>query len=308
MLFTEKDLIKKMGTVGGFNIGNNAKNLHENNCYCKDNDELSKRDTCYDLARRTTLSQTYFGFKDKEADFLVSHTNLPAKSMTLTTFNTINQGLKKLRNLGLRNWNPIDMNMDKVLSYATPRYSQCTNSPTGGKSIPLNKNFIRVFSLKDYKYVYKPIEFINQSQKLTYNILKAGDNMESTKDNKPFESVISSMENAKHYTASAENSQASWEFKGKPQISSNYESTKFNLINHTNGPNGSISQMIKNNDKVFHRVKSVSEYADICRVSAERVNQDYFNSIKDNPKCFLKTTQAMNTRCDIKKTYGPFYK
>ena len=157
MLFTEKDLIKKMGSGGGFNIGNNAKNLHENNCYCKDNDELSKSYTFYDLARRTTLSPTYFGFKNKEADFLVSHTNLPAKSMTLTTFNTINQGLKKLRNLGLRNWNPIDMNMDKVLSYATPRYSQCTNSPTGGKSIPLNKNFIRVFSLKDYKYVYKPL-------------------------------------------------------------------------------------------------------------------------------------------------------
>jgi len=329
-MFTEKDLIRKIRKNNGINLGNNQKNNFQRECYCKKNSELHKKDTFFDLARRTNLAETYFGSPKDSSNHLLNHTKKPDEANLMKTYNTISQNIAALHDIGNRNWSTADIKVEHALSqvdFHKPSTAMTDVRPPTIKSFggPIPRcqrlasagNMVRIYSAKDSAYIDAPVKQENDSLKLTYMAMKSTHNANSfqvcgsrtaTNAGKAFEICVDPMVNTKPYTVSAETFHSSWIDRGRPQTTTNYESSRFDIISHTNGKNGSITRMIQENPKACYKVKGIAEYCDLARVSAIKQNREYQDKIKSNPMCFLKAGTLCASQCDMGKTYGPFYK
>ena len=339
-MFTEKNLIAKMR---GVNFANNPKNTFQKECYCKGNAEYHQKDTFFDAARRTNLAETYFGAPNDKNNHLLRHTKLADEATLMKTYNTVSQNIAALHTIGQRNWSAADISIQKNISQVNmgkPRTAQVQEAERAYKGYPAEgmngrsasmadrilktapnaayaSRLVRVFSPQQSCYIETPAHLENESQKLTYLSMKSANNINSVKvcggkslmaAGKPFEWALERAQNSKPYTVSAETFQASWVDRGRPQTTTNYESAKFNVINHTSGANATISKLINQNPKACYKVKSIAEYCDLARVSAIKPNKEYQEKLGGNPACFMKSTSLCAKQCDFAKTYGPFFK
>ncbi len=335
-MFTEKGLITK---IRGLNMGNNQKNNFQQECYCRGNADLHKKDSPFDAARREMLSTTYFGAPKDKTNHLEQHTKMADEASLMKTYNSVSNNIAALHDIGQRNWSAADFSMDRTVSQVMfkPRTAKTPDVPRGPVPFTSQANtmgakgkrdtrtaasmygsrMVRVFSPKYSCYIETPASLENESQKLTYLSMKSANNFNSVKvcggkgtisAGKPFEGVADRIYNSKPYTVSAETFQASWVDRGRPQTTTNYESAKFNIISHSNGQNETVTKLMAKNPKACYKVKSIGEYCDLSRVSAIKLNEEYQNKFRSTPTCFLKAGSLCAKQCDFAKTYGPFYK
>lgn len=176
-------------------------------------------------------------------------------------------------------------------------------------------NTVRVFSPQQSCYVDQPAKYENESQKLAYNTMRSSNNLHSIQicgtaglsNGRPFEKAVTRIQTNKPYTVSAETFNSSWVDCTRAQTTMNYESSKFNIINHGFGNSSSITNLIKDNPKACYKVKSIAEYSDLTRVTAPKQNKDYQDALKKAPACFTKSTALCSKQIDYGKTYGPFF-
>lgn len=341
-MFTEKGLIKGLRRLSA---EKSSANYHEGQCYCQKNASLHQKNTIYDSARKNNLAETYFG-TIKNKDFqLQQHTKPLEEAQLNKTVKNVNDNLVQLHDLGDRNWSSADFPFQKQLSsisaypksashhqhsskHMTPsqRAYGCRAETAYGnyrskesiKTIPnTDSGLVRIFSPEKSCYIERPATVENQSQRLAYLSMKSAANSSSVKicggraqstSGKQFEKVVNEIKTAKPYTVSAETISKSWMDSGRPQTTSNYETARFNLINHTPGKPTSISRLLSSNKRACYKVKSIGEYSDITRVNAIRHNQLYQENLQKTPNCFSKGSQICAKQCDFAKTYGPFFK
>jgi len=298
-MFIENELIKKFRINKPFTPGHYQR---EN-----PNKEL------FDKARRELLIQSYFGAPENSTNILLSRIKSPKEAITLATYNAINKKLNDLRNLAER---PHLLSNGKVLSKANlVREKLTTIKPLSRSQLnPSFKSAVRVYSVKNNCYEYSPVHEVNKSVKITYLSMKSEKNIHSVNicgssirvlSNKPFNFIKDYVR--KSYCANTETSKDGWKDKGKVMVSFNYESSPFNMINHSKGQSRSVERMLKDNKKVFHKVKSIAEYSDLTRLHAERLNKEYGKVIKERPACFLKPKGLCAIQQNVAKTYGPHY-
>ena len=322
-MFTEKDLLQKIRGNTSVNFSHNMKNTYQKECYCNRNEELHKKDSCFDMARRTNLAENYFGSPKDPANHLLAHTKKPEEATLMRTYNAISQNIATLHDIGERKPSSSSSNALSRTNFHLPReVAQPSTATTGVRFTHASRTasaggMSRVFSPKDSCYINVPTKLENDSLKLTYMSMRCAHNINSiqvcgtktaTDVGRPFEHMVDAIKNAKPYTVSAETFQHSWIDRGRPQTTNNYESAKFNIINHSYGQNASITALIKDNPKACYKVKGIAEYCDLARVSAIKQNHEYQEKIKANPTCFLKAGAICAAQCDVGKSYGPCYK
>jgi len=253
----------------------------------------------------------------------------------MRTCSSISQGINKLQQLGDRNWTSYDINENKYISntiVAKPKTALEAAKSTASLKTQADKRFytttrsgaqsfanrtVRVFSPQHSCYIEQPAHIENEAQRLTYCSMRSANNSNSiqvcghnagTAAGPAFDSVLKGVQTAKPYTVSAETFHSSWVDGGRAQTTTNYESARFNIINHGNGSNSSVTKMIKDNPKVCHKVKSISEFTDLANVAAPKPNKEYQESMKKCPSCFVKSAGLCSPQIDFGKTYGPFFK
>ena len=336
-MFTEKGLLQK--ARGMKEICQPSSN-YQQLCYCKKNAVFHKRDTVFDAARRDRLASNYFGNPSERDNCLLEHTKSPEQARLMRTYNTVSQNLAVMEELGNRNWSHADLPPDKPkpgtafpkprtaqasvgsrkpLSASAPRLPETLPHQPAERSIQTaasrTTQMVRVFSPGDRMYVERSALLENESQRLSYLSMRSANNVHSvnvcgrpcpTAPGQPFEA--STAKHAKPYTVSAETFNGSWVDRARPQTTTNYESSKFNIINHANGQNGSITQYLQLNPRACYKVKSIAEICDLARVSAPKPNPDYHLKLRSHPTCFLKAASLCAQQCDNRRTYGPHVK
>jgi hypothetical protein len=344
-MFREGELVRKAKDL---NFGKNPKNVFQRDCYSKNNDPRNKVLTPYDSARRENLASTYFGSKNDQDLNLMLHTKMPEQARFMKTCHSISDNIGKLRDLGDRNWSCVNMREDKHISNlqqskvnfptngllsakagmprcmstqniqanSTLRGAKTASKGFAGTMAATPSNMVRVFSPEQSCYIHRPAIQENESQRLTYNSMKNAKNLHSIQvcgtakyiPSSPFERAITGAKTAKPYTVSAETFNSSWFDTTRAQTTMNYESAKFNVINHGFSSNhASITNLIKDNPKACYKVKSIAEYSDLTRVTAPNKNRDYQEAIKSSPRCFTKSSSLCAKQVDFGKTYGPFF-
>ena len=165
------------------------------------------------------------------------------------------------------------------------------------------------------RYIELPVSEINTTSKYKYLSLRANQYQDSIdigdkikKHSKPFESLSDPNRQPKYFQPNTETSQLSWAERHIIQPTSNFESANFNIINHQLRKGVSIGKLIVESPRVCQRMKGITEYCDLGRVTAIKPNKDYNNSLKDHPKGFLRTKGICGYSCDLVKMYGPGYK
>ena len=177
------------------------------------------------------------------------------------------------------------------------------------------KNKVRVFSPKLNKYVPKSVAEENKNVKNAYTAMRKDHNANSVNvcgnsnvrnDSKPFEASEQQSNCSKIYTHNLESNHNNWNEKSSKQATSNYESARFNIINHGNNKGQSILKMLKENPSVCHRIKGLTEICDLLRETAINPNKEYQKKIKIAPKCFYKVKTPYTTECEFRKTFNQF--
>eukprot|EP00826_Nyctotherus_ovalis_P056972 TRINITY_DN7779_c0_g1_i3.p1 TRINITY_DN7779_c0_g1~~TRINITY_DN7779_c0_g1_i3.p1 ORF type:complete len:281 (-),score=40.03 TRINITY_DN7779_c0_g1_i3:176-1018(-) len=112
----------------------------------------------------------------------------------------------------------------------------------------------------------------------------------------------------KPYTVSNETFKEGWVDNWRPKVTTNYESSRFNTINHGVGEGNSVTKMFLRDEKIFHRLKGIAEYCDLTRVSAVNTNEKYNETLKTSSKCFYKKGETFTNLCNHEKGFGPFFK
>ena len=125
---------------------------------------------------------------------------------------------------------------------------------------------------------------------------------------KSFEAESNIAENKKVYSVSKETIKEGWADKCHIKTTTNYESSKFNTINHSFNDGDSITSMYKKNKVIFHRLKGITEFSELGRKYGERYNKEFNNKIRASPKCFYKKGGIFTIHCDLAKSFGPSYK
>jgi len=134
-----------------------------------------------------------------------------------------------------------------------------------------------------------------------YNILKAQHNSSNFKHDMP------ETYGQKKFNSNSESFKTCWVDRGILQKTHNYESTQYNFINQSKNPKQNFHNILKANPLDFHRVKSISEFCDISSERSPKKFQEFYDSQLANPTGFAKCVGICAKRCDLIKTYGPFY-
>jgi len=156
---------------------------------------------------------------------------------------------------------------------------------------------------KDLAQVY-----MKMKERHNVNSIKVCGGKHINSDGQPFILYDNLAKGRKQYTVSEETFKEGWMEKWKSKITTNYESSKFNTISHEVGENNSITKMYLKDEKIFHRLKGITEYCDLSRVNAVNANERYNKILKLNPKCFYKKGEVFTQQCNSEKGYGPFFK
>lgn len=310
-MFTEKDLLRKIAKHKGFNLGNNIKNNFQSECYCSQNDQLHSKDTFFDTARRSRLAETYFGSPRESTMQLLSHTRQSDEANMFNTFNTINQKIAALHTIGERNWATADVTLHNLVSQSTfrfhPKYPEPIKKPPFMNAPNTTRDSLRVFSARDNRYVESSVAEANKGIRSTYLAMKAGHFASSIKAGSK-STELAALEPSKGFGVNTETFESSWVPGGKGMATVNHQSTGYNLINHAKGKKGSIGEILKENPRACHRVKGLSEFYDLARVSATKTNKEYATKLSANPKCFFRRREVCTSHSDLARTYGPLYK
>eukprot|EP00831_Metopus_contortus_P018810 TRINITY_DN18056_c0_g1_i1.p1 TRINITY_DN18056_c0_g1~~TRINITY_DN18056_c0_g1_i1.p1 ORF type:complete len:182 (-),score=23.37 TRINITY_DN18056_c0_g1_i1:204-749(-) len=123
----------------------------------------------------------------------------------------------------------------------------------------------------------------------------------------PFEKT-KDIAKGKAYGVSAETFNTSWVDGGKVKRTLNYESAKFNIMNHGFGTPNSVTGLLRKNVDACNRVKSIAEYTDLTRVTAPKPNFGYQEVLQRNPDCFRKSSGFCAQHLDQRYSMGPFFK
>ena len=338
-MFIERELLKKTKDL---NLAHNYRNNMEQVGYCQENDACHKKATSFDVARSQVVAKNYF---DKSNPNSIYDIYPREKRTLLQAFNNVNKNLTKLQELGERNWSCTDIKIDKntssvmlqprrlkklensAYSVATPSISpSLTPHPSntvrsvvshGTTATSFRTHTVKIYSPKEDAYIERRADVENKSLQLAYNTMRTSSHMQSFHVSgagkslvKPFESVIDGAKALKPYTVSAETYQKSWiDPASARQYTSGYESAKFDIVSHGNGQDANeLKKLYRSDPRVCNRVKSITQYAELTKLTAPKFNAEYQNILKSNPWCFTKSTSLCNRYCDTAKSHGPFYK
>ena len=123
------------------------------------------------------------------------------------------------------------------------------------------------------------------------------------KKNSQFENCKSS----KMYSVSNETKESNGKNYHRLNDVINYESSSFNMINHSKGKGRSITEMLKSHPKACYRVNPITKFHDKSHVGLNKSNIEYNKRVKMYPLCFLKTNELCTNQCNLKKSYGPHF-
>lgn len=306
-MFVEKDLLRKITKHKGFNLGNNMKNNFQSECYCTQNDQLHSKDTFYDTARRSKLAETYFGSPKESTMHLLSQTKHSDEANMLHTFHSINQNISALHSIAQRNWNTADVSLHNLISQSTfrfpPQHPEALKRPPLMNVPSTARGSLRVFSTRESRYVERPVAEENKSVRLTYLAMKKGEGEGIKKATE-----LEPLKTARPYGVNTETFQTSWVAGRRGLATSNYESAGFDIVSHAKRERKSIASMLKDNPNACRRVKGLSEFYDLARVSATKANKDYSAKLGENPRCFFRTGEVCASQSDLARTYGPLCK
>lgn len=126
----------------------------------------------------------------------------------------------------------------------------------------------------------------------------------------PFEKTRNCIKIPKRFTSNTETFNNSWKDPEEAKLcTSGIESVTYNILNYGKGlAPKKINELKPNNPKLFNRIKSIAQYADINRPTYRRTNQDYINIVNKFQGCFNKPSSLCAKGCDTAKTYGPLFK
>jgi len=289
-MFTEKRLFHDFFLNRTVKLGKVNNNHH----YIRNAGNINNS---FDIARRTQLAETYFGFEKDPSTFstkLFDHTKTPEEANVLKVYNSVNKSISRLHNL--KECNSIKTPLN-CTSYKKSILKDCITKP----NIAASKVLIRFSSTKRNRNIRKSIEEKSNNKLLQslYNTNLIQVYGKKAEKKKAFDCMLSG---SKEFTVSIETSANSWIDQNNIQPTFNYESASFNIVNHTKQRNVSISGLLKDNPRACHRVKAITEYSDLTRVNAIRLNTKYNDSM-----CFNKLNSLCAAKCDLRKTYGPFF-
>ena len=88
----------------------------------------------------------------------------------------------------------------------------------------------------------------------------------------------------------------------KPTINPN-EVVKYNIISPNVKSSSQTKEEIEIGNKGNNKLKSMSEFIDLCRVSAPNINSQFINSLKENKGFFRKKNNLGYNFLDMHKNY-----
>ena len=141
------------------------------------------------------------------------------------------------------------------------------------------------------------IDLDNNERKLLYNSLRSRQNAIIFKvfgsnnilcDGERFEVNKKNIKMVKPYTFAKETINKGWVDRLNPINNMNYQSSNFNIINHSSRESKTITSIFEHNSKAFRRLKAITEIANLQSKMAPRPNQEYNDIILSKPKCFYK--------------------
>lgn len=272
-IFAERNLIHKIHLNNGINFANNPKNISHTS-------------------------------KDNEIQFPSAH-----KDFNTYRDSSFDSPFKQSKRQQL---------LDVPKGSLTQRRLEVRKEPNdqGSSKFCIPRSTVRIFSPKEDRYVYSTVDEENRSLKQAYLSLRSLQNAGSShvgkaankEHDKKLDYLINPSKNRKFYSANVETSQLSWAERHILSPTSNYESAKFNIINHSPGQNASLAKMLKENQFIGHRIKGVTEYCDLARVTAIKPNKEYNNTLKEHPKCFYRTNNLCTNECNIGRSYAHLLK
>ena len=339
-MYVERRLLKACMDI---NLVNNKRNLYHKLSYIHNNKTKSKisssllESNIAPLLNEYDFQGTTYPEEKEEYNGLFPKT---INSKMHQTISNIKKTLYKLENLTGRNWNIIDMKKQNltcslkqpkksvidsnqrqaIISNAINNYKEgpntlpCSNSKSNGRNNNNKKAFtIRIYNPKLGRYIDNSVIKENFIQKIIYNRLKAGSLSGAKSDLNSFNgaNTINNQEiyhGVKDYTANNETYKSSWIDKGNFSPSFNYESSAYNLINNAELPSKRINFEGSSNSKIYHKLKSISEYYDFTRVTASRHNKEFLSKFRKCPKLFKKISGICTNQCSLVKSFGPFCK
>eukprot|EP00826_Nyctotherus_ovalis_P066233 TRINITY_DN9771_c0_g3_i2.p1 TRINITY_DN9771_c0_g3~~TRINITY_DN9771_c0_g3_i2.p1 ORF type:complete len:181 (+),score=26.34 TRINITY_DN9771_c0_g3_i2:232-774(+) len=140
------------------------------------------------------------------------------------------------------------------------------------------RHTVRIFSPQLSQYVHRLIHTENMSVKSAYQLMRKSHNANSL-------SICGSARAAnegavqlkwlKPYTNNAESIHSNWKERVSSLPTTNYESARFNIINHANGQNASITKILQSNPKACHRVKGMTEFYDLSLIHISEPTRPY---------------------------------
>ena len=162
-----------------------------------------------------------------------------------------------------------------------------------------NKN--NFFSKISNKLFKQQMDNNYQIQKSIYEILRSQSNFTNHRKD------IEENGHVRRFNANSESFKSSWIDRGVTQKTSNLESTKFDLINNSNCNRPNLKSILYGASNDCHKVKSISEFCDISSVKSPKKFIAYHQSAINNTLLFQKNVGICAKRCDLAKTYGPFF-
>lgn len=180
-----------------------------------------------------------------------------------------------------------------------------------GTGWPL-RHTVRIFSPQLSQYIHKPIQAENMSVKSTYQLMRKSHNTNSLSvcgsAKAATEAIAVQSKWLKPYTKNAESIHNNWKERVSSLPTTNYESARFNIINHANGQNASITKILQSNPKACHRVKGMTEFYDLVRKTAINPNKEYNEKISRIPNCFHRVKTPCTTECEFRNTFTRIFR
>ena len=188
----------------------------------------------------------------------------------------------------------------------------CTPSPLHSGGHSLNQT-VRTFSPQLSSYIETPAQYENIAQKITYMSLRGsctkstnliGSKRGST-NSYPFENLVENMSNMKAYGVSNQSGNNGWKDMPHDKKIDNHQASNFHIISHSHSNPHSLKHILTHEPRACYKVKGISEYNDLTRVTAAKPNIQYQSQINKNPFLFRKSSGHCANVCDFGKTYGP---
>ena len=188
--------------------------------------------------------------------------------------------IKKLNQLKERNWSTRDLNVNTYKPMLRVNYQNRVGTTTA----------YRV----DYKNLQSP------------NALEANQipNRKLHTSAGKFQELPAQV---KPYGVSNETFAVSWVDRGAVQLTSNHESTNYNLISHSSNKSLNIKEKLSVNPYICRKSKGIAEYQDLTRVTSSKLNECYQNVISTAPLAFGRSSGSCAKECDNGRTFGPLY-